>query len=105
MAIDIPEQYQSLKTKLETIVKKVVSPQEIPLNADLNDYTTTGFYACNLPSTDLQTLQNCPVTEGFSLLVEENKTFNETGYKQTLTTWGRNGKPQVYIRTYVYDDI
>ena len=72
---------------------------------DLNDYNHTGFYACYLSSTDFQTVQNCPVTGGFSLLVEENRTFNNSGYKQTLTTWGRNGKPQVYIRTYVYDDV
>lgn len=104
MAISIPEQYQSLKTKLETIVKKVVSPQEIPANSDLNDYTEAGFYYCKLPNTGLATLSNAPddVTtggNGFSLLVENTNVYGN-GVKQTLTTFA---KSSTFVRNFWTD--
>lgn len=104
MAISIPEQYQSLKTKLETIVKKVVSPQEITANSDLNDYTEAGFYYCRLSATDLATLSNAPndVTTGrndFSLLVENTNVYGN-GVKQTLTTFV---KSNTYVRNFYMD--
>lgn len=104
MTISIPEQYQSLKTKLETIVKKVVSPQEIPANSDLNDYTEAGFYYCKLPNTGLATLSNAPddVTtgwNGFSLLVENTNVYGN-GVKQTLTTFA---KSNTFVRNFYTD--
>ena len=88
MTTIIPQQYQSLKTKLETIVKKVVSPQEITANSDLNDYTEVGMYYCNLDSTGLATLLNAPsnVTSegnGFCLFVENtNVYYIEVAYRK-----------------------
>ena len=100
MTISIPKQYQSLKTKLETIVKKVVSPQEIPVNSDLNDYTEAGFYYCG-GNTISQTLTNNPTSDAFSLLVEKNGVGD--GVKQTYTTYRANSH-HTYVRTMYTDD-
>ena len=104
MAISIPEQYQSLKTKLETIVKKIISPNAIGENEDLNDYTEVGVYYCNLHPTGLETLLNAPndVTSGgngFCLFVENTNVYGN-GVKQTLTTFA---KSNTFVRNFWTD--
>lgn len=85
MAIDIPEQYQSLKTKLETIVKKIISPKTISENEDLNDYKEVGMYYC--PSGSVATtLSNCPVIHSFSLFIEKPSGYVDAT-KQTISSW------------------
>lgn len=99
MTINIPEQYQSLKTKLETIVKKAISPKLINANDDLNDYRETGMYYCDLSHNDILTISNCPVSDGFTLFVQENHCYNE-GVKQVLT---HHQSSATYIRV-IYTD-
>lgn len=41
---------------------------EIPVNADLNDYTTVGEYFC-ASAANVQTLSNCPVAASFNMRV------------------------------------
>lgn len=79
---------------------KLNKSQEIPNNADLNDYTTEGFYHCGRQMQDVATIQNNPSGRAFSLLVEKSGFFYSAGYtipgvKQTVTradnlfTWQR----------------
>ena len=74
--------------------------QEIPDYADLNDYTTEGFYYCGRSMANVATIQNNPSERAFSLLVEKSNFFYSAGYtiggiKQTVTradnlhTWQR----------------
>lgn len=99
MTISIPKQYQSLKTKLETIVKKTISPKLINANDDLNDYRETGMYYCDLSHNDILTISNCPVSDGFTLFVQENHCYNE-GVKQVLT---HHQSSATYVRV-IYTD-
>ena len=99
MTTSIPQQYQSLKTKFETIVKKIISPSAIGENEDLNDYTEVGMYYCKGNETS-QTVTNNPTSSAFSLLVEKNGVGN--GVKQTYTTFYTNHR--TYVRTMYTDD-
>lgn len=83
--INIPQQYQTLKTRLETIVKKIISPKTISQNEDLNDYTEVGMYYCPYSGV-ATTLTNCPVTNAFSLFVEKSSGY-ENACTQTLTSY------------------
>lgn len=56
-----------------------LSPQQIPENSDLNDYTTPGMYYCR-GNAIVATLLNRPTLNAFSLLVEKH-----AGTRQTLT--------------------
>jgi hypothetical protein len=85
MTTSIPETYQSLKTKLETIVKKIISPKTITENEDLDDYTEVGMYYCPY-STVATTLTNCPVTNAFSLFVEKSSGY-ENACTQLITSY------------------
>lgn len=67
---------------------------EIPENADLNDYTGDGNYACSLTMTS-RTLKNCPVTMAFSLVV--HKTAN-TGVTQIITVLSDTTDTEIYRR-------
>lgn len=78
---------------------KISEPQQIPSNADLNDYTTVGFYYCHNNATS-QTLSHNPTSNAFSLLVEKNGVGD--GVKQTYTTYNTNHR--TYVRTMYTDD-
>lgn len=47
-----------------------LNKQEIPANANLNNYTTPGMYYCD-SSTNAATLTNCPATQRFLMNVYE----------------------------------
>lgn len=64
----------------------------IPANADLNNYTTSGFYKCTLNVT-AATIINCPTSYAFSLLVEQH-----AGTKQILTEYFSDGTAECYWR-------
>lgn len=96
--INIPQQYQTLKTRLETVVKKILQPKHISENEDLNDYMTIGFYRCNSNST-VSTLSNCPTTTAFGMVVETVGAYD--GVRQIITTY--NTTPRIYFRTLFYD--
>jgi hypothetical protein len=55
--------------------------ERIPSGADLNSYTTPGFYHCPL-NADAGNISNTPTNQAFSLLVEDH-----AGTKQTFTTY------------------
>lgn len=62
--------------------KKVNMPQEIPVGADLNNYTSPGMYWIGVGGGSIA---NSPSTTGsFSLFVEKNGAYGN-GVKQTLT--------------------
>ena len=98
--INIPQQYQTLKTRLETIVKKIISPKTISQNEDLNDYTEVGMYY-SPTGTVSSTLSNCPVTNAFALFVEKGGSY-ENACTQTITTWnGTHMRKFIrYMQTY-----
>ena len=98
--INIPSQYQTLKTRLEEVVKKILSPKYISQNDDLNDYFEVGRYRCDRDA-EAQTLSNCPTTIAFGMVVERVSAYN--GIKQTITTY--EVSPIQYFRTlYVQND-
>lgn len=113
----VSEECKTLYNKLNTFVKKVINrdvqPQidslnssptntsrEILANSDLNDYTDNGFYYCNLSNSEIATISNCPSPRGFSMFVEKNYTYNETGIKQVVTD---HEDGTTYIRTFYTD--
>ena len=85
MTINIPEQYQTLKTRLEGVVKKIISPKTISENENLNNYTEVGMYYCPTASV-ATTLTKCPVTNAFSLFVEKTSGY-ENACTQTITSY------------------
>jgi len=68
-----------------------ISPQIIPVNTDLNNYTTPGLYYCPANAT-VATLLNCPTSNAFSLRVEKH-----AGYNQTLTEYTTSAH-KIYTR-------
>ncbi len=98
-AVNIPQQYQTLKTRLERVVKKIISPKLINANDDLNDYLENGYYYCNLPDSDIATISNCPVSAGFTLFVEQNYCY-DNGVKQIVT---QHQSSATYMRV-IYTD-
>lgn len=98
--VNIPQQYQTLKTRLETIVKKIISPKLINANDDLNDYRETGLYYCNLSHNDILTISNCPVSDGFTLFVQEDYCYTG-GVKQVVT---HHQSSATYMRV-IYTDF
>ena len=66
----------------------------IPSNANLNDYTTPGWYYCPL-NTTVGTLSNCPASRAFSLRV-----YTHAGTNQVLTTYIPSDDLRIYIRNY-----
>lgn len=95
--VNIPSQYQLLKTRLEQVVKKILSPKHILENDDLNDYFEVGRYRCD-SNAKAGTLLNCPVTDAFGMVVERVSAYN--GVKQTITTY--DTVPVQYFRTMYY---
>ena len=80
-----PEDMPISKAMQTALDNKVSMPIEIPRNANLNNYTTAGFYLCQLTST-ADTIANVPSHVAFSLLVEKH---NAT--KQTFTSYETGG--------------
>lgn len=68
--------------------------KEIPESADLNDYTTPGWYYCPSNAT-VGTLSNCPASRAFSLRV-----YTHAGTNQVLTTYIPSDDLRIYIRNY-----
>lgn len=66
----------------------------IPSNANLNDYTTPGWYYCPYNAT-VGTLSNCPASRAFSLRV-----YTHAGTNQVLTTYIPSDDLRIYIRNY-----
>lgn len=66
----------------------------IPSNANLNDYTTPGWYYCPSNAT-VGTLSNCPASRAFSLRV-----YTHAGTNQVLTTYIPSDDLRIYIRNY-----
>lgn len=90
--VNIPEQYQSLKTKLENFIIRFLS-KNIGENENLNDYTDSGMYHCNL-SVVASTISNKPIDNtAFSLIVEKSAYVKQTFTAYTITN------PRTFIRT------
>lgn len=70
-----------------------IEPVLLEDGVDLNDITYAGFYRCNT-NARAGTIQNTPLIESFSLLVERH-----AGVKQTLTRH-HNSNPRTFIRNY-----
>lgn len=81
--INIPQQYQTLKTRLENVIKKVIEPQYVPNGSNLNDYTNVGMYY-NGANADTTNITNLPNNDhsAFCLFVEE---MGGNAKKQTWT--------------------
>lgn len=97
--VNIPEQYQTLKTRLERVVKKIISSKEVPNGSNLNDYYNVGFYH-NSTSTNTTNIENLPNNNhiAFCLFVED---MGGNARKQTLTFQSSN--PTVFIRERLWD--
>lgn len=76
----IPDDYSQMSTKVNTNTTAITSINSnfmnlgtrgvyIPSNADLDTYRAPGIYDCNSGSVAV-TLEHCPVTTGFRLIVE-----------------------------------
>ena len=81
--VNIPQQYQTLKTRLENVIKKVIEPQYVPNGSNLNDYTNVGMYynGANAETTNITNLPNNDHT-AFCLFVED---MGGNARKQTWT--------------------
>lgn len=85
---------ENVETSINTKINKSIP---IPENANLNDYTTEGFYHC-ASSSIASTMINIPLSDAFSLLVEKH-----AGVKQTFTVFYPS-KPLTYVRN-CYDGV
>lgn len=81
--VNIPQQYQTLKTRLENVIKKVIEPQYVPNGSNLNDYIDTGMYynGATAETTNITNLPNNDHT-AFCLFVED---MGGNARKQTWT--------------------
>lgn len=81
--VNIPSQYQTLKTRLETVIKKVIEPQYVPNGSNLNDYINVGMYY-NGGNADVTNITNLPNNDhtAFCLFVED---MGGNARKQTWT--------------------
>lgn len=73
---------------------KISVPTQIPRGANLNSYTTPGFYY-NPNNSDVSTMTNVPEKVAFSLLVEKH-----AGTKQTFTVYTPGTGMKTYVRNY-----
>lgn len=98
--VNIPSQYQTLKTRLENVIKKVIEPQYVPNGSNLNNYTDVGMYYnnANAETTNITNLPNNNHS-AFCLSVEE---MGGNARKQTLTFQGSN--PTVFVREKLWDN-
>lgn len=72
---------------------KLNTPQLIPSNSNLNNYTTPGMYY-NPSNNQVATMSNVPIKQAFSLFVQKN-----AGTTQTFTCYSTNGV-QMWVRNY-----
>lgn len=85
-----------------TLSTQYIKVINIPANADLNDYHEPGFYHC-AKNTTVATLKNCPTTNAFSMIINNNTDFhpdieNSRGALQEITEFISAGKK--YFRNY-----
>lgn len=66
--------------------------KEIPESADLNDYTDSGWYFCHGSAT-AATLDNCPTTNAFGLIV-----IKHNGVNQIVITYPASNSIRLYTR-------
>ena len=66
--------------------------KEIPESADLNDYTDSGWYFCQGSAT-AATLDNCPTTNAFGLIV-----IKHNGVNQIVITYPASNSIRLYTR-------
>lgn len=66
--------------------------KEIPESADLNDYTDSGWYFCKGSAT-AATLDNCPTTNAFGLIV-----IKHNGVNQIVITYPASNSIRLYTR-------
>lgn len=66
--------------------------KEIPESADLNDYTDSGWYFCRGSAT-AATLDNCPTTNAFGLIV-----IKHNGVNQIVITYPASNSIRLYTR-------
>lgn len=71
--------------------KLPINQTSIPKGANLNSYTTPGFYCCKYNS-DASSLLNCPTTNAFFLEVGFH-----SGWSQRLTEY-KSTNPRIYVR-------
>lgn len=96
--------YDALKSDLNIYTEQEAvdtfyrKTQQIPANADLDDYKAESFYNCTLNAT-ATTLLNCPTSYAFSLQV--NQTTNN-GWHQRLVTYNTDNFV-IYERNAVND--
>jgi hypothetical protein len=69
------------------------SSVRVPSGADLNDYTSVGFYY-SPSNAEVGTMANAPTAQAFSLLVEKH-----AGTKQTFTVYNTSNV-STYVRNY-----
>ncbi|MCC8144234.1 MAG: pyocin knob domain-containing protein [Tannerellaceae bacterium] len=70
--------------------------ENIPANADLNDYTIPGIYKCTMNVT-AKTLTNSPIEKAFSMIILQGPT-NATTCNQFLVTYENNNTQQMWQR-------
>ena len=66
--------------------------KEIPESADLNDYTDSGWYFCHGSAT-AATLDNCPTSNAFGLIV-----IKHNGVNQIVITYPASNSIRLYTR-------
>lgn len=67
----------------------------IPANANLNNYTTPGYYYCPASAT-VATFTNCPTTNAFAMIVTRH-----AGYNQKIIEYHTNATTsRIYMRNY-----
>lgn len=97
MTISIPEQYQSLKTKLETIVKKTIIQYELASS----DYNPTIDSTITITCTCKNVLGNPVADKELTLMMngieQGTSTTNELGIATWSITFGANGLKDFYI--------
>lgn len=98
--VNIPSQYQTLKTRLENVIKKVIEPQYVPNGSDLNDYIDAGMYY-NGGNADVTNITNLPNNDhtAFCLFVEE---MGGNAKKQTWTK--QSDINSVFVRIKKWDN-
>lgn len=104
VAIGKPASNTGFEIAWPTTFEGGIRPVAIPKNADLNDYTTPGFYYCAENAT-VATFANCPTGKSFTLEV-----IRSAGIVQRLTEYhsGDTGGnlPRVFYRgNYGWPDL
>ena len=97
MAISIPEQYQSLKTKLETIVKRTIIQYELTSS----DYNPNVGSTITITCTCKNVLGNPIADKELTLMMngvsQGTSTTNANGIATWSITFGANGLKDFYI--------